>query len=97
MSQMKILTAWARYRNGEIFKKKRDKLCRAGIAGKAGLGLSAVRRAAVQPEGESGWFKRMIKAMDPRLWKSKKTIKHEAEVEAKRLAQEAADKAKQVS
>lgn len=77
--------------NRRIEEKRKTHQDAARRAGIAGLGLAEVRRKAVQPEGESGWFKRMIKAMDPRIWKSKKTLKHEAEVEAKRKAQEAAD------
>jgi hypothetical protein len=69
-------------------KKAKEAARRAGIAG---LGLSADRRHAVQPEGGAGWFKSILNAMDPRLWKSKKTLKKEAEIAEKKAAQEAAD------
>lgn len=43
---------------------------------------------------EESWLRKAIKAMDPRLWKSRATLEHEKKVEEVRLQQEAAEKAK---
>lgn len=69
-------------------KRAKEAARRAGIAG---LGLSAQRREAVQPAGGGSWLKRMLESMNPLHWKSKKTLKKEAEIAAKKAEQEAAD------
>lgn len=65
---------------------------RASESGRKGLAYAQEHTAAVQPKDWPGWFKRTLAAMDPRTWKSKRTIEHEAEVERKRLAAEAKEK-----
>jgi hypothetical protein len=56
------------------------------------------RRPDPKPDANGeGWLKRMLASMDPRTWKSKKTITHEAEVAKKKAEQEAKDKAKVVA
>ena len=67
---------------------------RASASGIKGAEYQRAQRGEVQPEDGPGWFKRTLALMDPRTWKSKKTIAHEAEVEKKRLEREAADKNK---
>ena len=81
MTRMKVLTAWSRYRAGEIGRKKRDKLCRAAISG--------CKQSAFNPqplkEGEESWLKKMWNVLSP--WRSKKSLA----AEAARKAQAEAD------
>lgn len=75
----------------EIEERHKAATIRARESGIKGANYQIERRGVVQPAGGSGWFKRSLEAMDPRTWKSKKTVAHEAEVEKKRLEREVAD------
>jgi len=85
MSYLNKVELWREQNRIAEERRKRAKAA-ARRAGIAGLGLSAVQREAVQPKDGAGWFKRMLALMDPRTWKSKKTLQYEADVEeAKKL------------
>ena len=64
-------------------KRAKEAASRAGIAG---LRLSADRRTAVQSEEGRRWLRRMLQSMNPLTWKSRKTLKKEAEI-AKKASQ----------
>jgi len=81
--------ALQRQRNRDIEERHKEQKAKAAKAHQ-----SAFLRPAPKPlvPGEESLLRKALKAMDPRLWKSKKTLAHEAEVERKRLEQEAKEK-----
>jgi hypothetical protein len=93
MSYLNKVALW-RERNRETEERRKKAKEAARKAGIAGRGLSAERRYAEQPEGAWRWLRNALDAMDPRTWKSKKTLAHEAAVAKKKAEQEAADQAK---
>lgn len=88
MSYPRKVALW-RERNREIEERRKASKRRASQSGQKVRDFNPVPLK----EGEESWLKRAIKAMDPRLWKSKRTIEHEAEVERRRQEREGKEKA----